>query len=228
MRRREFIKLAATGGAVVMGGAAGFLIRPALDHKVKRVLSIVTDSQGMPRMSEVPVEETWVARVINSYSDRFEIFTTMQRGLMTNQLLVIAEELTLNYKPALTIMQLGIVDAIEQVTNPSVDEQLIPNTFHNNMYEFLFQMQGSTNALIGLAGPGKALVEAHAAMKDEIDRYNTVLMDLTKQWIPNNSFLDPYGSIPPDDYLVEDGVHLNSEGHRLVFEKVSAWLDTHV
>lgn len=211
--------------------------------KRRRVL-ILADSLGCPREG-TPVENTWVDRILQKYSDKFIFYTYCEHGLS-------ARNLKLNYieeiKPEIIIVQIGIVDAVRRalplnllkVINAIKVLQNIIRCFVRKNHYFLTktkeihycnldEFKAKINTLVGLtknsmfvtiAPPGKYMCDITYNVEADVAKYNEAIIDIANS--NSQTVANPYADI--SDFLLEDGHHLNSVGVDAVYKSVDSYL----
>lgn len=213
-----------------------------------RVL-LLTDSLGCPR-KETKVEDTWTDRIIKNWSREDVIFYTYcVHGLSASKIdLEYLDELS----PDIIILQIGIVDACRRALinfeQEIVSKIPVLRTFvHFFCSKFHYQLTVVRNIhdcsvikfykvlckivnqakgkvyFIKIAPAGEGLIKRVYHVVEDIKRYNNVTIKV-KGLIK----VDPYKSVNPELYLLQDGHHLNSLGNELLYRCVDSILKNEI
>lgn len=160
-------------------------------------------------------------------------------------------------KPEFIIIQLGIVDCCRRPYPQNIKDFMSRNLINkleniskkyyytitkmskfyvSNKYEFQDYVGYICKeakdidckiAFICIAGSTESLEKKIFNVKNDIKDFNR-LLKRTISTYKGATFLNPYKGYSFDDYILEDGYHLNELGHSLVTESVLRWYQQYV
>ncbi len=211
---------------------------------------LLTDSLGMPR-ENIPLEKTWVYKVIKKFGTKNIIFTFSRRGLTSDEIKNNSKDIFVYYNPDIVIAQFGIVDCTRRVlpkrlrfiargyirkfiqkyhyaiTKLYTLRYVSHNKFKENILLFnnLAAQQGTTIIYIKISPPGEYLKKKVFKIEDDVRTYNELIISSSKNF-KNVIVIDPYKNHKPEEFLLDDGHHLNEFGHELVFNSIKNFLQT--
>lgn len=213
-------------------------------------LVILTDSLGCPR-DEVAVDMTWVDRFIRAYGNEYIVYTQCKHGLSSSS---IDWDYILELNPDIIIVQLGIVDAcrrafprlLRSLLNrfpPVLSNPIFRFASHHHfeltkLFEFrinsyssfidsaekLTEISSEKTIFLSIAKPGDFLIAKTYSVDSDVCKFNVGLKCVC-DGSEGGQFIDPYGDIEKKLYLLEDGHHLNTFGHDLVFRCLSDYFE---
>jgi lysophospholipase L1-like esterase len=101
-----------------------------------------------------------------------------------------------------------------------------PDMFEKNIVQIIESLHaiGCKTSFIAIAPPGKTLIDKVYDVQNDVKKYNDILNQVA---VNKSNFdvdiLNPYFKHDAEDFLLEDGHHLNAYGATLVSEKVLQW-----
>jgi len=209
---------------------------------------LLTDSLGCPR-NGVKVEDTWTDRIIKKWSsDDIVFYTYCQHGLYSQN---IQMDYISEIEPDVIICQIGIVDATRRAMTrteldffgkiPLVSKVVnrICKRYHyvlsrirnihyskkRDFSRFFSELVGyakKNTIIIPIAQPGEYLIKTVYRIKEDVSIYNELIENAVDE---KTVIINPYKNHVADEYVLEDGHHLNKLGLDLVFNEVDKALD---
>jgi len=216
---------------------------------MKKVLC-VTDSLGLPRPG-VEYGETWVELLRQEFPD-VRILTRSERAATTNTL---REPDSLeNFDPDVAITQLGVTDCAPRYFR-KVERRLlraIPSEarsyymsfwkklrrrrkhrryittteFRSNLHHYYEKTADADCPTISIliAPPTAEFIEKNPKIDESIATFNDIYQDVAAEY-DHVTIVQPFEDIDVEHVMVDEH-HPNPDGHRLIYERVSAALET--
>lgn len=213
-----------------------------MDNIIKKQRGvIITDSLGCPR-AETNVEATWVDNILKINCFNYYFYTFCKHGAHSKSIPI---EDIIELKPDLVIIQIGIVDACRRVMSEKIEVivkkiPLIRGIMHKLSKKYHYQLTKLFNIhyasisdfesvftklltrtsskiiYCAIAPAGDYLKSRTYDVVNDINKYNGVVKHINSDRI---IFINPWND--NQDFLLEDGHHLNEKGMELVYNAIT-------
>ncbi|NVC64601.1 hypothetical protein FC652_15910 [Vibrio sp. 05-20-BW147] len=202
---------------------------------MKRIC-ILADSLAAPREDDISDAARW-PQVLFSRIEPVEYINRVKGASTTKKV-----KKLVGVEADIFIIQLGIVDCAPRLFTRFESKQLArlpqswrekiikwakenrqssaerayvkPKRFEKNLNKILQIVNGSSVIFIKIINPGQAMLKSNPSIQSQIDLYNSVIEKMVS--ISNNVFIVTIPDESIEDITLDDGYHLNEQGHQVV------------